>query len=519
MSSQPTLFNPYKRNNSVESLGGKELLAGQISPVVKQRVGGVKGPAGGGDVVRSVAASGGQSGLAQHQFLVGGGGVHGNTTEPAASGLGEGKKEFVFQLDPNFRMDMMKKRMHNKINITTDAPDGKTAHTPSGNNSNFKQSNGLSLSQQLQNHALRNKLIASSNAAPLNSNFIPQKKYSQGFVSPPQEADSKDPTKHSVPVIANKPSPEVLSSQPMLDSTDPTTAKTKGIYDSLSTKQSLLQFLDNQKYLGVNRLKERKTVGGAIDVAIEQASANNSSLRLGSRIHVGNSCQTAEVQQQNYVKKGYHHGVEGRRAPINVVRDAVPGVSNATEDDKDTLIQMGEDGPTRVFINNGFTFKDNGASLRSSYDNSQMRKTAGNDGSDIQTKINSSTSGFSWGKFFKRKASENQFERNVSVQSEADSRRQRSVSRDVVEVKTQNYYMVALKYNYRKKLLGATALAFREHFIHTLGAVRYFQAKRVNTYQYSDIDVVKGKIKQKAAPLGLTTSASTKSLNLNQRRV
>jgi hypothetical protein len=479
MSSQPTLFNPYKRNNSVESLGGKELLAGQISPVVKQRVAGVKGPAGGGDVVRSVAASGGQSGLAQHQFLVGGGGVHGNTTEPAASGLGEGKKEFVFQLDPNFRMDMMKKRMHNKINITTDAPDGKTAHTPSGNNSNFKQSNGLSLSQQLQNHALRNKLIASSNAAPLNSNFIPQKKYSQGFVSPTTGGRLQRPNKaFRASLIANKPSPEVLSSQPMLDPTDPTTAKTKGIYDSLSTKQSLLQFLDNQKYLGVNRLKERKTVGGAIDAAIEQASANNSSLRLGSRIHVGNNSQTAEVQQQNYVKKGYHHGIEGRRAPINVVRDAVPGVSNAIEDDKDTLIQMGEDGPTRVFINNGFTFKDNGASLRSSYDNNQMRKTAGNDGSDIQTKINNSTSGFSWGKFFKRKASENQFERNASVQSEADSRRQRSVSRDVVEVKTQNYYMVALKYNYRKKLLGATALAFREHFYPYIGSSKILPSKK-----------------------------------------
>ena len=97
-----------------------------------------------------------------------------------------------------------------------------------------------------------------------------------------------------------------------------------------------------------------------------------------------------------------------------------------------------------------------------------------------------------------------------------EDKRERSQSREVNEVKTQNYYMVTLKYNYQKKSVGQLAISYKEHFVQTYGALKYLHDKCTNFYQYSDIEVVKGKIKSKKSTLEFMTRTFSYS-NTNRK--
>ena len=59
----------------------------------------------------------------------------------------------------------------------------------------------------------------------------------------------------------------------------------------------------------------------------------------------------------------------------------------------------------------------------------------------------------------------------------------RTRSRDVFEVKTQNYYMVPLEYAYKRK----TNSTFKEHFLQSVLMCKYLKQNEINPLQYDDV--------------------------------
>lgn len=58
-------------------------------------------------------------------------------------------------------------------------------------------------------------------------------------------------------------------------------------------------------------------------------------------------------------------------------------------------------------------------------------------------------------------------------------------------------------------------MLYKEHFVSTVGAIRYLMQKGTNMYQYKDIEVVKGKIKHASSTTDFAMKTMTSLTSLN----
>ena len=227
--------------------------------------------------------------------------------------------------------------------------------------------------------------------------------------------------------------------------------------DCLPNKQAIFGMLDHQKTINMNKLKERKTAReetvqdfGVKGVTIDSRSAKFSkAMRFDSKVL----------------------NLELKRGPINIARDQHVEPRQTVGDEDETLLDIAEKEPKRGGSELGESTKQSRAVH---LDNFFSKKKNNSAAIDI--------------------AGSN---RHDQLSNSVDMRRQRSQSREVHEVKTQTYYMVALKYNYKKKVIGSLAMVYREHFIQSVGAIKYLLSKNNDLYKYSDVDFIKGKLKFK----------------------
>jgi hypothetical protein len=331
----------------------------------------------------------------------------------------DNKKVFNFQLDPGFRMNLMRKRMNSKISIKQMAEEPKT-----------------------------------SLATPQ-----PQPRIEPGFLHF---------KKHSLDVVKLAEDKALLYKEKKLEiETNKTQlakeikdcdAKAHEVFEHLPNKQALIGLLDNQKGIGLTRTFSSKPP----TLNPESLDIKNSKGLFFPRSTMRNGAAESKLLS-----------FEFRRGPVSVVREVVgsstPKGGNGEEDQKLLSKDANKD---------------------------ELRKsTASVDIKDIHR-------GY-FDRVFKKKTSQQFLERGstecISRKDRAseEPKRQRSLSREVFEVKTQTYYMTSLKYNYQKKGVGPLSVQFREHFIQTVGALNYLASNKVNVYQYNDIEVVKGKIKTK----------------------
>lgn len=255
--------------------------------------------------------------------------------------------------------------------------------------------------------------------------------------------------------------------------------------DNLPHKQELFGLIDHQKTLNLNKLKERKTgkdedLGNSKIQNESRAARFNKAMERSKALKIDNKLLNEEI----------------RRGSINLVRKAEGGVKHDVIEEEEGLLEGDQD----------------------------RDKTAVMIGSELNT--SKSKRGFSFDNFFWKKnnslvMTDNQgnSKQNSRHQGTIDQRKQRSQSREVHEVKTQSYYMAALKYNFKKKTVGPLAMIYREHFIQTIGAMKYLASKDVNMYQYPDVDFVKGKLKAKnSSSLSFLTRTFT-SENISSNRL
>jgi hypothetical protein len=240
--------------------------------------------------------------------------------------------------------------------------------------------------------------------------------------------------------------------------------------DAIPNRGAIFSIIEQQKTMNFNKLKERKTAN------LNASTGPSESLvsRFSKAIEHSKNLRL-ESKQINFEKK---------RAPISVVHDLVTQAGN--EDDK--LIEK-----------HGETIKAD-----------QSRKA--NSRSAIMDK------------FFSKKpltGSINGAEDLRRSSYKIEDRSERSQSREVNEVKTQTYYMAAMKYNYSKKNMGPLAISYKEHFIQTFGALKYLAEKSTNMFQYTDIEIVKGKIRSKKSKLDFmirtfTGDSATRTITLRR---
>lgn len=232
--------------------------------------------------------------------------------------------------------------------------------------------------------------------------------------------------------------------------------------ENMPHKNAIFGIIDHQKTLNLNKLKERKS---AQDEEMANSKVQNNESRAARFSRAMERSKALKIDNRLLNE-------DIKRGAINVMRNSEMGVRQTIAEEDDNLLGKAEG-------------KDRTAVL-------------------IKPDTSKSKRGLSFDKIFWKKSNsvvvaekeEDRFQ-SSKQQGTIDQRRQRSQSREVHEVKTQTYYMVALKYNYKKKIVGPLAMIYREHFIQTMGAIKYLNSKEVNMHQYTDIDFVKGKLKSK----------------------
>lgn len=241
-------------------------------------------------------------------------------------------------------------------------------------------------------------------------------------------------------------------------------------FDQIPNKQMLLGIIDKKKSININRLNDR------VSLMMDKHSLNVSGAQPAEQ-----SNPTSKDFRGIFRRPDVGASIRGtipdnRRAPINITREAI---SMAPQDEDNNLLK--EDNPKK--------FSEN--------------------------ILEKPTTGY-FSKVFRKKDSQESFEITESRRHQgvsAEQSRQRSSSREVHEVKTQNYYAMALKYNYTKKIIGPHGMLYKEHFIQSVGAIKYLLSKGVNLFQYKDIQVIKGKVKDitNSSEFALRTNSSFQS--------
>ena len=415
MSAQPKrvfaepIYNPYKRKLAEQGTPSLDLASLRKKPLSKS---GIDTPQSMLDPKNSSVIS---AMATTKNFM--------SSQKPSATSTFEhlqtpdSKKVFNFQLDPGFRMNLMRKRMNSKISIKQMAEEPKpTLATPQPR---------------------------------IESGFLHFKKHSLDVVKMAEDKALMNKEK--------KLEIEINKTQLVRDIKD-CDAKAHEVFDHLPNKQALIGLLDNQKGIGLTRTFSSKPPA----LNPESIDLKHSKGLFFPRTTMRHGAAESKLMS-----------FEFRRGPVSVVREVVgsstPKGGNGEEDQ--TLLPKD-------------TNKD------------ELKK------STISVEAKDIHRGY-FDRVFKKKSSQQLFERGstecISRKDRAseDPKRQRSLSREVFEVKTQTYYMTSLKYNYQKKSIGPLAVQFKEHFIQTIGALNYLVSNKVNVYQYSDIEVIKGKIKAK----------------------
>lgn len=375
------------------------------------------------------------------------------TSGELVSGQGE-RRVFNFQLDSAFRMDLMKKRMGNKIDLKSETP-------------------------KFLSNGTQDKPFYSST-------FMEGRKPSLDLQTNPEKASS-GPT----PLISIGRFGELKSN--LTTTHNYQTRKTaQDILENMPNKQALIGMIDNQKtvatknlsHLGANKLQNWKPGTALSDLT------DLKSLKTGITM-VRNSATNSDWRDEKQIFQTI--GGEIKKEPVSIVRAA-----HIVQKQKSTLEESGFQ-----------TNDESHAFLGRSDQNSK--------GEDLsEPKENPSGPSYLLGgleRVFKKRGSEHDFGRTSGFERKTEeprvgSRAPRSQSREVHEVKTQNYYMVSLKYNYKKATGGPLALAYKEHFYQTFGALKYLSSKLINPFQYQDIEFAKSKIKPKNASVSGRALAS-----------
>lgn len=415
MSAQPKrafaepIYNPYKRKLAEQGTPSLDLASLRKKPLSRS---GIDTPASILDPKNSSVIS---AMATTKNFL--------SSQKPSATSTFENlqtpdsKKVFNFQLDPGFRMNLMRKRMNSKISIKQMADEPKpTLATPQPR---------------------------------IEPGFLHFKKQSLDVVKLAEEKALLHKEK-KLEIETNK--SHIAREIKDCD------AKAHEVFDHLPNKQALIGLLDNQKGIGLTRTFSSKPPA----LNPESLDLKNSKGLFFPRSTMRNGANENKLLS-----------FEFRRGPVSVVREVVGSSTPKGANGEEHQVLLTKEGN-----------KD------------EMRKsTVSVDVKDVQR-------GY-FDRVFKKKSSQQLLERGstecISRKERAseEPKRQRSLSREVFEVKTQTYYMTSLKYNYQKKGVGPLAVQFKEHFIQTVGALNYLVNNKVNVYQYCDIELVKGKIKAK----------------------
>jgi hypothetical protein len=361
------------------------------------------------------------------------------------------RRVFNFQLDSAFRMDLMKKRMGTKIELKSEKP--------------------------------KPQSVLAAESTPTSIKFLELRKQSLDIQKLAEQA-------------AGQPSPKCkfgdLKSNLTTTQGYQTRKTAQEILENMPNKQALMGMIDNQKAatlknplsLGTNKLQDWKPGTALTDIT------DLKGLKTGITM-MRNTASTNEWRHDKLIYQSM--GGEIKKEPISIVRAAL-----IAEQQKQPLEDSNMQG------------NDDTKNLLSKNDEKAK-------GQPTPTKEGSSGgSSYLFGgleRVFKKRSSEQDLPRasggeRMTEEPRMGSRAPRSQSREVHEVKTQNYYMVSMKYNYKKIAGGPLAMAFKEHFYQSFGALKYLNSKKINPFQYSDIEYVKGKLKPKQMLASGRTSTS-----------
>lgn len=356
------------------------------------------------------------------------------------SGNGE-RKVFNFQLDSAFRMDLMKKRMGSKIDLKSDTPktQASVGSELQPHHSTFIEVRKQSVDvQKLAEQAAAGQGVARAKFGDLKSNFTTTHNY--------------QPRKTAHEILENMPNKQTLM----------------GMIDNQKTAT-----LKNPLHSGPSKLRDWNP-GTAISDLTDLKG-------LKTGITMVRNPATSASDWKNDKQVFQTIGGEIKKEPVSIVRAALIAQQQKNPQEDSAYAQNDE---SRMLLSK------NEETPKAS---SSVSKEAGVGPSYLFGGLE---------RVFKKKASENDFGRLSGYERKTEeprmgSRAPRSQSREVHEVKTQNYYMVSLKYNYRKLTGGPLAMAFKEHFYQSFGALKYLCSKQINPYQYSDVEFAKGKLKSK----------------------
>lgn len=392
---------------------------------------------------------------------------HQRTTSGEVGSANGERKVFNFQLDSAFRMDLMKKRMGSKIDIKSDTP--------------------------------KTRATTGSELQPHHSTFVELRKQSVDVLKLAEQA------------AAGQPGPKArfgdLKSNLTTTNTYQPRKTAHEILENMPNKQTLMGMIDNQKiasiknplHSGPTKLQDWKP-GTAISDLTDLKGLKNGITMMRNSATAGSEWKTDKQIFQTI-------GGETKKEPVSIVRAAL-----IAQQQKQPLEDTQNDESRLLLSKNDETPK---SSTSVSKDPAPSYLFGGLE------------------RVFKKKTSENDFGRLSGFERKTEeprmgSRAPRSQSREVHEVKTQNYYMVSLKYNYRKLTGGPLAMAFKEHFYQSFGALKYLSTKQINPFQYSDVDFVKGKLKSKitaasgralASPSSSTSSPTNNPAGLSKLTV
>lgn len=351
------------------------------------------------------------------------------------------RKVFNFQLDSAFRMDLMKKRMGSKFDIKSETP--KTQASAGSelqpHHSTFMELRKQSVDvQKLAEQAAVGQGVPRAKFGDLKSTFTNTQNY--------------QPRKTAHEILENMPNKQTLM----------------GMIDNQKTAT-----LKNPLHSGTTKLQDWKP-GTAISDLTDLKGLKNGITMMRNSATTGSDWKNDKQIFQTI-------GGEIKKEPVSIVRAA--------------LIAQQQKNPQEDFA---YSQNDESRMLLSKNDETPKGPTSAS--KEVGTGPSYLFGGLE--RVFKKKTSENDFGRLSGFERKTEeprmgSRAPRSQSREVHEVKTQNYYMISLKYNYRKLTGGPMAMAFKEHFYQSFGALKYLSTKQINLHQYSDVEFVKGKLKSK----------------------
>ena len=172
-----------------------------------------------------------------------------------------------------------------------------------------------------------------------------------------------------------------------------------------------------------------------------------------------------------------------KRLPVNVTRDNITSLERSP-----------------VTASNATPTGTNIAIMDNAVNNRLSNISQSSQVSNIANKMQNTAAGY-FSKLFKRSSSGSLLKESRSLGSSLerrlDNKMHRSRSRDVVEVKSQTYYMASLQYTYMR---AVGTKMFKKHFDETIGAYKHLRTRNINCFQYSDIEVKKYQIVHKTLP-------------------